>query len=157
MCAYCCRTVLFLKKNYCQEDEAFLVSWCPLFYFLAFFKNTHSHLFTYWEGDWYSFLMWVIVWFPLCMCGLMCVSQCGCVCLSVRICGWAVEESMLAGKRLLQPELSERTSSLLPAFVQSTSYWRAVQLGPGGRLAGKGAMAGYYLHVRGNERGKKGR
>ena len=44
---------------------------------------------------------------------------------------------MLAGERLLQPELSERTSSLLPAFVQSTSYCRAVQLGPGGKLAGE--------------------
>lgn len=42
---------------------------------------------------------------------------------------------MLAGKWLLQPELSERTSSLLPAFVPNTSYCRAVQLDPGGRLA----------------------
>lgn len=44
---------------------------------------------------------------------------------------------MLAGEQLLQPELSERTSSLLPAFVQSTSYCRAVQLGPEGLLAGE--------------------
>ncbi len=49
---------------------------------------------------------------------------------------------MLAGKWLLQPELSERTSSLLPAFVQSTSYCRAVQPGPGGRLAGEESWMG---------------
>lgn len=35
---------------------------------------------------------------------------------------FAVQESVLAGEWLLQPELSERTSSLLPAFVRSTSY-----------------------------------
>lgn len=58
------------------------------------------------------------VWFPLFVVGLMC---------------FAVQESVLAGERLLQPELSERTSSLLPAFVQSTSYRWAVRLGPEGK------------------------
>lgn len=63
---------------------------------------------------------------------------------------------MLAGDRLLQPELSERTSSLLPAFVRSTSYCRAVQLGPGGRLAGDESRAEGVLFTRESEmKGKK--
>lgn len=58
---------------------------------------------------------------------------------------------MLAGEWLLQLELSERTSSLLPAFVHSTSYCRAVQLSPGGK-GWQATGGGYYLHAGENKR-----
>lgn len=73
-----------------------------------------------------------LVWFPNYMCGLMCASCAG----------------RPVGRRVvvLQPELSERTSSLLPAFVQSTSYCWAIQLGSGGKQVGAGGLLWtYYL------------
>lgn len=121
MYGHCCRAVLCLRRR-----KSFFISKC-----FCIFKNVdftpvnqdkgklkrreNSN-----EGN---------VWFPLCTSGLMC--------FSVWNCSWAEEESLLAGRWLLQPELCERTSSLLPAFVQSTSYCRAVQLGPGERLTDK--------------------
>lgn len=68
----------------------------------------------------------------------------------------AVEESMLAGEWLLQPELSERTSSLLPAFVESTSYCEQYNWALGrGWTGNKAGWGKYYLHVTENEKGEK--
>lgn len=84
-----CTVFKTLKTQLSRVREGFLVSWCPLLHFLAFFKNTNFTSVHWLRRETDIFLVWVIVWFPLCTFWFdVCFSvwMCVCVFISENLC-----------------------------------------------------------------------